>query len=314
MLRRTSLAAGLIRRPILSKTQQVAPFWSSSSSAADLPNLDGKFCWVVGGAGIIGTGIVRGLLRAGATVICNSRYKQRLDALTAELGHPEKLVAYQGSMLADGAEETVANVMELTAGQLDHVVTHSAVRWWGRHGGCDETGTIQAMDDGARGGKLLDMSIEEFSQQAVALPQMQFAAARLLVPRLQQVEGASYTFVTGGAGESARSAMGQINAQAVWGLAAAMRSEAPTLKVAEVRVGLKFNRSVEERREEPRDTPLSHDIGTICAGLAAAPMDENWKNALHNLDSNAEVALTKSAFPALCKPYSVFFTPSDNFM
>ena len=117
---------------------------------------------------------------------------------------------------------------------------------------------------------------------------MQFAAARLLVPRLQQVEGASYTFVTGGAGESARSAMGQINAQAVWGLAAAMRSEAPTLKVAEVRVGLKFNRSVEERREEPRDTPLSHDIGTICAGLAAAPMDENWKNALHNLDSNAE--------------------------
>ena len=73
-------------------------------------------------------------------------------------------------------------------------------------------------------------------------------------------------------------------------------------------------RSVEERREEPRDTPLSHDIGTICAGLAAAPMDENWKNALHNLDSNAEVALTKSAFPALCKPYSVFFTPSDNFM
>ena len=59
-----------------------------------------------GGAfGIIGTGIVRGLgCGSGApTVICNSRYKQRLDALTAELGHPEKLVAYQGSMLADGA-------------------------------------------------------------------------------------------------------------------------------------------------------------------------------------------------------------------
>ena len=79
-------------------------------------------------------------------------------------------------------------------------------------------------------------------------------AARLLVPRLRPVPNSSYTFVTGGAGEEARSALGQINAQAVWGLAAAMRTDARhypsasgATKISEVRVGLRFNRRVEER-------------------------------------------------------------------
>ena len=48
---------------------------------------------------------------------------------------------------------------------------------------------------------------------------------RRLLPRLQSVPGASYTFVTGGGNEDARSAIGQVNAQAVWGLAAALRNE-----------------------------------------------------------------------------------------
>ena len=85
---------------------------------------------------------------------------------------------------------------------------------------------------------------------------MQFAAARLLVPRLAGVPGASYTFVTGGAGEEARSPIGQINAQAVWGLAAALRTEGnkrhivSPLKMNEVRVGMRFNRRLEERRAD----------------------------------------------------------------
>ena len=268
---------------------------------------------MIGGAGLIGTGLVHGLLRAGATVICNSRHPHRLKALTVELGHPEKLVTLQGSMLADRAEETVHEVMELTAGQLDHVVTHSAVRWWGAHRDGDETGTLTTQDMGARG-SLLDLTVEEFSERAGALPQMQFAAARLLVPRLQHVPNASYTFVTGGAGEEARSPLGQINAQAVWGLAAAMRSEssqyANNLKVAEVRVGLRFNRTKEERRAEPRDAPLSKDVGRICAGIAAAPGDD-WVNALHSLDSSESVSRAKGAFPVLDEPYATFYSPES---
>ena len=46
-------------------------------------------------------------------------------------------------MLPAHAEDTVKSVMELTAGQLDHVVTHSAVRWWGANRDGDETNTLK---------------------------------------------------------------------------------------------------------------------------------------------------------------------------
>ena len=250
-------------------------------------------------------------------MLCNSRHQPRLKALAVELSHPEKLVAFRGSMMPDGAEATVNQVMDLTAGQLDHVVAHSAVRWWGRPGSSDhtdgdETNTLSTLNAGARG-SLLGLSPAEFAEHAVLLPQMQFAAARLLVPRLSQVEGASYTFVTGGAGEHERSPLGQINAQGVWGLAAAVRSEtkATGLRVAEVRVGLRFNRPVEERRAEPRDNPLSHDVGTICAGLAAATDREGWQNALHVLDAPSDVSRMKTAFPAVNRPYATFFSPDS---
>jgi NAD(P)-dependent dehydrogenase (short-subunit alcohol dehydrogenase family) len=170
-------------------------------------SLEGKLVWMVGGAGLIGSGIARGYLQAGATVICNSRYDARLQRLSEDLGHPDRLIAFRGSLMADQAESTVNAVMELTAGKLDHVVTHSAVRWWGeenRDG--DETNTL--VNCGVRG-SLFDMTSQDFHQQAMILPQMHFAAARLLVPRLQQVPNSTYIFVTGGIGE--RSPIGQIN-------------------------------------------------------------------------------------------------------
>jgi NAD(P)-dependent dehydrogenase (short-subunit alcohol dehydrogenase family) len=261
-------------------------------------SLEGKIVWMVGGAGLIGTGIARGYLSAGATVICNSRYNARLQRLSEDLGHPDRLIAVQGSMMPDAVEDTVQAVMDMTGGTLDHVVTHSAVRWWGgasRDG--DETNTL--VGSGATQ-SLLDMSIDDFKQQSLVLPQMHFAAARLLMPRLQQVPGASYVFVTGGVGE--RSPIGQINNKAIWGLAAAMRAEAKAcnysgVNVEEVRVGLRFNRSAEERRADPRDTPLSDDIGVICAGLAAAP--ERLSCDMHVLGSAEDVLAAKQAFPVV---------------
>lgn len=268
--------------------------------------LTGTYAWVVGGAGVIGTGLARGLLRAGATVIVNSRHKARLEALSEDLGHPERLIPLHGSMLADEAEQTVAAAMEITGGALDHVVTHSAVRWWaGPKGSCDETNTL-----GSLRGKLLSLTHEQFAEQAALLPTMQFAACRLLVPRLEAVEGASYTFVTGGAGGDSRSPLGQINAQAVWGLAAALRSEthASPLKVHEVRLGLRFNRSHPERLAEPRSSPLSHELGCVVAGIAAAPAAE-VPNGLHEIFSQAELEAAKARFPVADQAYPVFFSP-----
>ena len=45
-------------------------------------------------AGLIGKGIAHGLLRAGATVVVNSRHPSRLSDLAEELGHPEKLALF----------------------------------------------------------------------------------------------------------------------------------------------------------------------------------------------------------------------------
>ena len=54
-------------------------------------SLYGQYAWVIGGAGTVGTGLCRGLLRAGATVLVNSRHPNRLTALADDLGHPEQL-------------------------------------------------------------------------------------------------------------------------------------------------------------------------------------------------------------------------------
>ena len=273
------------------------------------PNsLDGSIAWVIGGAGLIGKGLVRGYLRAGATVLCNSRHKARLTALERELDNPERLITIHGSMMPEAAEETVATAMELTDGKLDHVATHSAVRWWGRPGEIDETGTLQGINAEGRAGGILSLSHDDFAQQAMMLPLMQFAAARMLIPRLERAPAASYTFVTGDAGERARSPIGQVNAQAVWGLAAALRREmaSSSVRIGEVRVGMRFNRSVDERRAEPRPNPLSHEVGTICAGFAATP---TAANALHAINSAEDIAALKRMLPVEDKGYPVYFSP-----
>jgi NAD(P)-dependent dehydrogenase (short-subunit alcohol dehydrogenase family) len=191
--------------------------------------LAGQYAWVIGGAGCIGTGLCRGLLRAGATVVVSSRHLQRLMALREELGFPDRLHTLNGSMLAGASEETVEKAMELTGGQLDHVVAHSAVRWWTSPAESDETtsGALVAIPRG----KLFDMSAEDFGDAAVQLPRLQFEAARLLLPRLTDARGdnqSTYTFVTGGSGEAGHPGVAQVNAQGVWGLAAAVRARIPS--------------------------------------------------------------------------------------
>ena len=87
------------------------------------PSLEGQFAWVVGGVGIVGAGICRGLLRAGATVLVNSRHELRLEQLSEELERPERLIVVPGSMLPEHAASTVAAGMERTGNQLNHVRT-----------------------------------------------------------------------------------------------------------------------------------------------------------------------------------------------
>jgi NAD(P)-dependent dehydrogenase (short-subunit alcohol dehydrogenase family) len=255
------------------------------------PSLEGQVAWVAGGVGIVGAGICRGLLRAGATVLVNSRHGRRLEQLADELGHPERLICVTGSMLPEHAASTIQTGLERTNGQLNHVVAHCAVRWWARDHG-DESSTMLRNTD-----SLLGISPEDFPVLASQLASLHFAAAHHMMPRL--VEGGSYTWVTGGGPAQmrsvpgVRSSLGHVNAAVVYGLAGALRSEleGSPLRVSELRVReyanhwprmpicLKtqppifvdpaialpqvsngLNRPASERKLDLRETPLSHQL------------------------------------------------------
>ena len=51
-------------------------------------SLVNSVAWVVGGKGVIGRNLCRGLLEAGATVIISSRNEERLQRLSDDLNHP----------------------------------------------------------------------------------------------------------------------------------------------------------------------------------------------------------------------------------
>lgn len=266
-----------------------------------LRNLEGKVCYLVGGVGVTGRGLARGLLQAGARVIVNSKHAQRLRRLQEDLNYPKGLITINRSMMPGSAAETVDAALAQTDGQLDHVVAHAAVRWRAAPSACDEMHVMPSWDttswDKMYGAtpNLLDLTADDFSRSALQLPVLHFASAQQLVPRLHGVENASYTFVTGGeAPRGERSSLSQVNTQAVWGLAAALRAEEqPGCRVAEVRVEMSIDRPVEEREADPRDGCLSAELGSIAAGIAAHPDAEG----LHRLSHMADVNATKATFP-----------------
>lgn len=261
---------------------------SPFSSAEPAQSLQGQIAWVVGGVGTIGRGISRGLLEAGATVIVNSGHQSRLDRLREDLGKPQNLIGVCGTMRPSGADKLVSEVMGMTNARLNHVVAHSGVRWWA-------PGEMQT-DRTAQGASDIHQDRAAFSERASLLPELHFTAAQLLFPHLLRSAGATYTFVTGGAGER-RSIEAQVNTHGVWGVAAALRESYAdsAVKVSELRVDLKIDRPATERALDPRGRPLSADLGELCAGIAAGARDEGA--GLHKLDAMEHVHLLKARFP-----------------
>lgn len=261
-------------------------------------SLANQTCWVVGGVGVVGRGITRGLLQAGATVIVNSRSPERLEKLSDNLGNPERLVTVNGSLLPGYASRTVTDTLDPTR-RLNHVVAHGAVRWWAKPtagefqyyefcAGCDETYSLNIRSNE----RLLDLTPEEFLQSSAQLASLHFSAAQQLIPRLRASGApASYTFVTGdGSGKPGgeRTAMGEINSHHVWGLSSALRQEmsqtSRNVTCREIRVGLPINESENEKGLSETGNPLSEDIGDLCAGLATAASKEGDEGRLIRLE------------------------------
>jgi hypothetical protein len=102
--------------------------------------------------------------------------------LSRRAGSPEKLVAINSSLLPGHAEGTIQQAMELTAGQLDHVVAHSAVRWWGLHGPSKrgESGILDEAYGPPVATRLLDLSTEDYIASSTQLPALHHCVARRL--------------------------------------------------------------------------------------------------------------------------------------
>ena len=58
-----------------------------------------------------------------------------------------------------------------------------------------------------------------------------------------------------------------------------------------------------ERAADPRETPLTHDIGAICAGVAASADEAGYLE----LNTQFEVTGLRDRFPARDMPYPVYF-------
>lgn len=252
-------------------------------------SLANQTCWVVGGVGVIGRGIARSFLQAGANVIVNSSQESRLRQIASDLHNPSGLILIKGDLTPESAQATIDMALTVAPNghPLRHIVAHGAVRYWTKQiAGCDETYSL-VDDETVAQKRLLDMSPEDFVDTSSRLAALHFNAVKNLLPKLDASTDthASYTFVTGDGGghiSGKRSATGEINSHHMWGLSAALREEIKTNyeKVAdanvlcrEVRVGLPVNRSMEEQKNKPRDRPLSEDIGDLCAGIAVSTKD-----------------------------------------
>ena len=253
-------------------------------------SLVNQTCWVVGGVGVVGRGITRGLLQAGASVIVNSRSEKRLENLSVSLGNPPGLITVHGSLLPGRASKTVADTLA-SVNYLNHVVAHGAVRWWARPSGgsfefyefrqgCDETFSLNIKPSQ----RILDYSVDEFVTSSAQLASLHFSAAQELIPRLSQSSHlpSSYTFVTGdGSGKpgGGRTSMGEINSHHVWGLSAALRNECSKMdhmnvNCREIRVSAPID-PIKEEANMTQESPLSEDIGILCAGLASSVSTTN---------------------------------------
>ena len=68
------------------------------------------------------------------------------------------------------------------------------------------------------------------------------------------------------------------------------------MTVAEVRCEMQVDRTPDERSRSPRSSPLSHDLGSVVAGIAANPVGA--AAGLHAMTSVEDVAALKARFPA----------------
>lgn len=145
--------------------------------------LDGRKIVVLGGAGDVGEGICRILLRQGASVGVPSRSADKLGLLAGAVDAEtrERLVLLQAEPLGPDTAEEVRDELVSALGGVDDVVV-SVGGWW-------------------QGGPLLSVPLTEWTEKVSRSHVLaHLVASRTWLPSLVAKGGGSFLFINGGAG------------------------------------------------------------------------------------------------------------------
>jgi NAD(P)-dependent dehydrogenase (short-subunit alcohol dehydrogenase family) len=138
---------------------------------------------VAGGAGGVGEGIVRALLRAGHTVVVPSRSPAKLELLRSRLGavlELGRLVCVVGHIGDEAGADALRDQFRDDVGRLD-VAIASLGGWW-------------------EGRRLIDITASEWDELMNEFLRTHFVFARTFIPVLQsQPGGGRYIGIGGGA-------------------------------------------------------------------------------------------------------------------
>lgn len=225
--------------------------------------MDGRVALVAGGAGTVGSGIVHAFLHAGATVLVPSREQARLDALRSELAASgeltgalgERLIGIEADIATPAGAATVRQVVERDVigrgGHLDHLVTSLGGAWQGK--------------------PLREIDLDQFQAALHEYCGSHFVAMRALLPLMEDRAGASYTIISGMAGEQLFDlAWGPVSVgtASLFGLSMVTRAEYAdkAVRVNELRVGMRVGR---KHPVEGSPFEVSHrDVGKLVVGMA----------------------------------------------
>ncbi|MFL6236263.1 MAG: SDR family NAD(P)-dependent oxidoreductase [Thermoanaerobaculia bacterium] len=234
-----------------------------------MPSLEGAKAVVAGGAGGVGEGIVRSLLRQGARVIVPSRSEERLRTLEEYCqGLPGELITLVGDLSGEETARALQNQIYERFRELD-VAVASLGGWW-------------------QGKPLTSVDMETWDRILRENLTSHFLALKMLVPLLHPKTG-SYVHVNGFSAEQAYPMAGPVAlaaaAQKSMVLTLAEELEPTGIHVYELILGPIQTRERLLRGPGQPDWYTPEEVGEHIVGLLTRRDDE----VVHRLLSKREV-------------------------
>lgn len=191
-----------------------------------MANISNQLFLVLGGASnSLGAGIVSTLLKQGAKVIVPTSSKQSVKEIYKECTDEEldRMTTIVTEVYTNEGMEAVKKWIS-EQGQLKHVITTTGTRFW-------------------KAGPILDQSIDELHHVLDDIAGSNFLAAKHFLPLLKDVDGSTYTIVTGISGEQPvepNTGLLTVAEAALYGLINTLKEEFKDAKVRlnEYRVGV----------------------------------------------------------------------------